>query len=141
MIVEEEIDYLLGKKNRIIDEKDVSIPKYMQQMYSRIAAVELLADVEELTVEVVAALSRVCITDEEDEVRRAALDALVSINSETLKSVLLISVYDTDFQIRLTALEELRSIDFELSLLVAKILKNDEDDAVREYALGLLKER
>jgi len=138
MDVDREIDYLIGYQYRSINQNEQVIPEYLIPCYSRLAAIANLVALEKPTTKVIAALLRVAVLDEEEDVRREALLGLVKINSDIAKTALVAGTYDTDYQVRSAAIEELHRIDQNLAIDTAKRLKNDEDEMVRDYALKLL---
>jgi HEAT repeat protein len=137
MNVDKEIDYLIGYKTRTLKNDNV-IPEYLIPCYSRLAAIANLVALNNQTMKVIAALLRVSVLDDEEDVRREALLGLVKINPEIAKVALVGGTYDADYQVRATAIEELQQIAPNLAMETAKRLKNDEDEMVRDYALELL---
>lgn len=138
MDVDREIDYLIGCKVRAISQNENVIPEYLIPCYSRLAAIANLVRLDNPTLKVIAALLRVGVVDDEEDVRREALLGLVKINPEIAKVALVAGTYDSDYQVRSTAIEELHRIDQNLAIETAKRLTNDEDEMVRDYALELL---
>ncbi|TGO02129.1 hypothetical protein PN36_30095 [Candidatus Thiomargarita nelsonii] len=138
MDIDREIDYLIGHKERHLTQNNNVIPEYLIPCYSRMAAIANLVASKNATMKVIAALLRVCVLDEEEDVRREALLGLVKINPEIAKVALVAGTYDTDYQVRSTAIEELHRLEPTAAIETAKRLKNDEDEMVRDYALGLL---
>ncbi|HIE02746.1 MAG TPA: HEAT repeat domain-containing protein [Thiotrichaceae bacterium] len=135
--VDREIDYLIGYQYRTLSQNDNVIPKYLIPCYSRLAAIANLVALENPAMKVIAALLRVAVLDEEEDVRREALLGLVKINPEIAKAALVAGTYDADSQVRATAIEELHRLDSDLAIEMAKRLKDDEDEMVRDYAVGL----
>jgi HEAT repeat protein len=138
MDVDREIDYLIGHQYRNISENGHVIPEYLVPCYSRMAAIANLVAVKKPTMKVIAALLRVGVLDEEEDVRREALLGLVKIDPSIAKAALVAGTYDADYQVRATAIEELHRIDPILAIDTAKRLKDDEDEMVRDYAIELL---
>jgi len=136
MDVDREIDYLIDHKERHLTQNNNVIPEYLIPCYSRLAAIANLVASKNATMKVIAALLRVCVLDEEEDVRREALLRLVKINSEIAKVALVAGTYDSDYQVRATA--KLHRLEPTAARETAKRLKNDEDEMVRDYALGLL---
>ncbi|EDN68426.1 hypothetical protein BGP_5926 [Beggiatoa sp. PS] len=138
MDIDKEIDFLIGKKERHINKNDNILPEYLIPCYSRLAAIANLVTLSSPTVKVIAALLRVSVSDDEEDVRREALLGLVKLNPEMAKVALVAGTYDTNYQVRATAIEELHHIAPNLAIETAKRLKDDEDEMVRDYALELL---
>jgi len=138
MDIDREIDYLIGKQERYINKNNNILPEYLIPCYSRLAAIANLVTLGNPTVKVIAALLRVSVSDDEEDVRREALLGLVKLKPKMAKIVLVAGTYDTDYQVRATAIEELHQIAPELAVETAKRLTDDEDEMVRDYALELL---
>ncbi len=138
MDVDREIDYLVGNQYRNISENGNIVPEYLIPCYSRMAAIANLVALKKPTMKVIAALLRVGVLDEEEDVRREALLGLVKIDPIIAKAALVAGTYDADYQVRATAIEELHQIDLNLAIETAKRLKDDEDEMVRDYAIELL---
>jgi HEAT repeat protein len=138
MDVDKEIDYLVGYQYRTLSQNGHVIPEYLIPCYSRLAAIANLVALKNPTMKVIAALLRVGVLDEEEDVRREALLGLVKINPEIAKAALVAGTYDADYQVRATAIEELHRIDPNLAIETAQRLKDDEDEMVRDYAAYLL---
>jgi HEAT repeat protein len=136
MDVDREIDYLIGQKTRYISNN--TIPEYLIPCYSRLAAIANLVTLDNPTMKVIAALLRVSVSYEEEDVRREALLGLVKISPEIAKVALVAGTYDVDYQVRATAIEELQQIAPTLAIETAQRLKDDEDEMVRDYAQTLL---
>jgi HEAT repeat protein len=136
--VDKEIDYLIGHKNRQIDQNDNVIPEYLIPCYSRLTAIENLVTLNQPDMKVIAALLRTYFLDDEEDVRREALSGLVKLNANVAKIALVAGTYDSDYQVRAMAIEELHNLDQPLAIETAKRLTSDEDEMVRDYALGLL---
>ncbi len=100
-------------------------------------AIANLVALKQPTMKVIAALLRVGVLDEEEDIRREALLGLVKIDPIIAKAALVAGTYDADYQVRATAIEELHQIDLNLPIETAKRLKDDEDE-VRDYAIELL---
>jgi HEAT repeat protein len=139
MNVDKEIDYLIGYQSRNHSKTEHVIPEYLIPGYSRLAAIANLVALEKPTMKVIAALLRVGVLDEEEDVRREALLGLVKINPDIAKAALVAGTYDADYQVRATAIEELHRIAPNLAIETAKRLKDDEDEMVRDYATELLR--
>ena len=138
MDVDREIDYLIGYQYRNINENGHVIPEYLVPCYSRMAAIANLVALEKPTMKVIAALLRVGVLDEEEDVSREALLGLVKIDPSIAKAALVAGTYDADYQVRATAIEELHRLAPILAIDTAKRLKDDEDEMVRDYAIELL---
>jgi hypothetical protein len=138
MVEKEILDILIGNLGPNVEPGIV--PSYLEAPYLRATAAKEAASLETLSPELVAALLRVAFTDEEEGVREAARDTLISKGTNEVCEYILWSIaQDKDVFIRDTVFDSvLNIVDIEKRLKIMKVvrtaLKNDSDSAIKKRA-------
>jgi hypothetical protein len=142
--IEQQIDILLKRQLWVPPSTSAGVvPDYLEQGYARETVAAWLGGTSAPTVQVVAALIRAAMTDEEENVRERALRSLRSLaeKGQTTKSdtaaILWASIYDSSSKVRCTALEGIWALDEYLGRECARRLSGDEDWLVAETARNI----
>ncbi|MCX4025862.1 HEAT repeat domain-containing protein [Endozoicomonas sp. SM1973] len=102
------------------------------------SAAENLAEYAENNTLVQASLIKALTSDDEEDVRKVALESLSQLTSDISTIACIIGLFDSDSGVRYDALEGLRWKNLELAKFFSAKLVNDEDDAVKNYAQAVL---
>lgn len=137
MNIESEIEILLGIK-QVDDLQEGVVPQYLEGRYTRMSAAEELANCVEGNILVQASLLKAMTNDDEEDVRKVALESLSQLNTEVSTIACIIGLYDADSGVRYDAIEGLRWKNLQLAKYFAEKLIKDEDEVVKDYAQGIL---
>ena len=141
MTVQQDIEILLGVDEKPHQLQEGVVPIYLEQRYDRLGAVENIRDSGGLDPNALAALIRVLVVDDEEEVREAALSALCEMcDDDTLKrTALVLASVDQNERVLTTVLEQANDLDLTFAKSIASRLVNFPDPVVSDYAEGILK--
>jgi hypothetical protein len=139
MAIQDDLDLLLGVGGKVSKEPGV-IPIFLEERYDKIAAIENIREMAICSSSVVAALMHVVATDDEEEVRDAAISTLCEICDEIehKRNALLIAATDASDRVLTTVLEQASSVDPELAFRIASKLMGHQDRMVSSYAKGIV---
>lgn len=139
MAIQDDLDLLLGVGGKVSKESGV-IPKFLEERYEKIAAIENIREVAICSSSVVAALMHVLAKDDEEEVREAAISTLCEIcgEMEHKRSALLIAANDASDRVLIVVLEQAGSVDPEFAFRMASKLMSHQDKMVSSYAKGMV---
>lgn len=140
MNIHEEIESLLKSiEMPLKGQKDI-VPSYLENRYNRLGAIENIKQHENIDEFGFAALLKVLASDDEEEVREAALSTICTLTKDdSLKKIaIIISSVDQNDRVLTTALEEANNLDLPFAKEIAKKLVSFPDPMVSEYANGIL---
>ena len=129
---------LLGLKRKRRRRRADPVPAYLVPRYDRLGAALALADSPASDTQTLAALLRAAMIDEEEDVRKAAMEAVLSLNPDVGKVVVVAASYDPDPTLRAAALERLIAVDPPLARAVARRLLKDGDGEVSALARSVV---
>ncbi|BES73440.1 hypothetical protein RE428_44580 [Marinobacter nanhaiticus D15-8W] len=139
MTTQNDINILLGIEPPSEGKANV-VPVYLEEHYARLAAIENLKAAREENDEALAALAKTTISNEDEEIREAALSALCEISSDNKlkKTILYIASTDASESVLSTALEQAALHFPELAKKMALRLQHHPDQSISTYSIGIL---
>jgi HEAT repeat protein len=117
------------------------IPPYLEPVYDRISAARELRNFLPRDQLAIAALLRAAIVDEEEDVRKMAILALVHGGTPAADTVLVAAAFYQNHRVRLLSLEGLDYLRSPSRDLVARLLLDDEDPEVTALATDVVNHR
>lgn len=139
MTTQKDIDRLLGIGKTSNYEQNV-VPEFLVSRYDKLGAIENIRDARICNPSVAAALIRVLIVDDEDEIRDSAISVLCEICEETYikRIALLIAAMDQSYGVLTTVLEQANILDDDIALQIASKLMDHEDSMISSYAKAMI---
>jgi hypothetical protein len=139
MNIQKDIEALLRLSGQYIEMQGV-IPGYLEQGYARLGVIETIRESGVATPTALAALMRVIVADDEEEVREAALSVLCEIceDNSVKRIALLLASADQNERVLTTVLEQSNLLDVSFAKEVASRLVTHPDPVVSKYASGIV---
>lgn len=120
------------------------VPDYLEQPHARMTAAKELGQLTSPTPLAVGALLRASLVDEEEDVRKEAVDALANLGRKSPSlaiaavTALTAAIYDHHWLVRYAAIEGLWTLDRSVARDCSLRLRADEQEVVRRYAQQIL---
>jgi HEAT repeat protein len=138
MSTRDDIDILLGLKKIERRPGEDCVPSYLAGKYDKEGAALSLARTTDMREEVLGALLRAALMDDEEDVRRRSVEALVQLDESLATITLIACTYDSDDSVRESSLDLLNSINSDVANGVAQRMLHDPDEFVVEEAKRIL---